>query len=410
MIIQLIELCFFVCILYIFNGIAEAAKRGSSGYFNVKDYGARADGRTDDSKAFMAAWKAACSSTGAARLLIPKATYLLGPVQFHGPCKNVPSITMNVQGYIKAADLNKFRPSEEWVQFGWIDRLTLSGGGTFDGQGAKAWPYNKCPTSRTCRLLPTSLKFVQMRNTLVKGITSLNSKHFHYGLVDCTNFRATGFKIIAPDESPNTDGIHIERSTGITIDSAKIGTGDDCISVGHGSKDLFIRGVTCGPGHGISVGSLGRYHREIDVSGLVVADCTFVGTENGVRIKTWSNPPGSSSANNMTFRNIVMNNVRNPIIIDQTYCPYRKCASASSTPVKLRDISFQNIRGTSATRTAVTLHCSKNSPCKNVKLQNIHLDYNGMQSNAAGSSRKAVSSCRNIKAAYRGTQIPPPCR
>ncbi|OMO50508.1 Glycoside hydrolase, family 28 [Corchorus olitorius] len=55
--------------------------------------------------------------------------------------------------------------------------------------------------------------------------------------------------IIAPDESPNTDGIHIGRSSEITIIDSTISTGDDCVSLGGGSQNVTIRRVTCGPGH-----------------------------------------------------------------------------------------------------------------------------------------------------------------
>ena len=79
-----------------------------------------------------------------------------------------------------------------------------------------------------------------------------------------------------------------------------------------------------------SVGSLGRYENEGDVSGLVVRDCAISGTMNGIRIKTWANSPGSSAATNMTFENIVMKNVTNPIIIDQSYCPFSSCISTVS--------------------------------------------------------------------------------
>uniref|UniRef100_A0A2N9GEK3 galactinol--sucrose galactosyltransferase n=1 Tax=Fagus sylvatica TaxID=28930 RepID=A0A2N9GEK3_FAGSY len=59
-------------------------------------------------------------------------------------------------GYLKATtDLSKYGFSAGWVEFGWVEGLTLTGGGTFDGQGAKAWPYNNCPTDSNCKLLPT---------------------------------------------------------------------------------------------------------------------------------------------------------------------------------------------------------------------------------------------------------------
>ncbi|KAI3892279.1 hypothetical protein MKX03_030681 [Papaver bracteatum] len=375
---------------------------GGSSQFNVKKYGARADGRNDDTQAFTAAWKAACASTAPAEVFIPKGTYLVGPVKFTGPCKASP-IIVNMQGFLKAStDLSRYGSSSDWFEFGWVDGLNLIGGGTFDGQGAASWPFNKCPTNMNCKVLPTNVKFVSLTKTVVKSITSLNSKFFHMVLLDCTDFKASEIHISAPGNSPNTDGIHMERSTGVTIANANIGTGDDCVSIGQGNAHVTITGVTCGPGHGISVGSLGRYQNEGDVNGLLVKGCTLSGTMNGIRIKTWANSPDSSVASNMTFEDIVVNNVANPIIIDQTYCPYASCSSVSPSKVKLSDITFKNIRGTTSSPVAVTLECSKGVPCQNVKLEDVHLD-------PAGGGTVAKSSCLNVQAKYAGTQIPPPC-
>ncbi|WOK94144.1 exopolygalacturonase [Canna indica] len=376
----------------------------SGSTFSVLDYGARADGLHDDSQAFMKAWNAACSSSGAVKLLVPpQRTYLLGPVKFKGPCKNVQSITVHMQGYLRATtDLGTYVNGDDWVEFGWVDHLTLTGGGTFDGQGSVSWPYNKCPQNKICKVLPTSIKFVETTNTAVKSIKSLNSKFFHIALLGCKNFWGNDIRIQAPSNSPNTDGIHIERCSGVNIYSSVIGTGDDCISIGQGNEQLVISGINCGPGHGISIGSLGRYQNEGDVRGLVIKDCTLSGTANGIRIKTWENSPGSSYATNMTFTNIIMKSVANPIIIDQEYCPYISCASKVPSRVRISDIFFRDIRGTSTTPVAVTLKCSRGVPCQNVNLHNVNLRY------AGGAPAKAT--CFNIKASYSGTQIPEPCQ
>ncbi|KAF9676411.1 hypothetical protein SADUNF_Sadunf09G0135700 [Salix dunnii] len=367
----------------------------SSLLFDVKRFGARADGRTDDSKAFTAAWKEACRATGKVKLLIPKGVYLIGPVKFAGPCKNVSSLTVYMKGYLKAtAKLSRYGSGTGWVEFGWLERLTLTGGGTFDGQGAKAWPYNNCTTDSKCKLLPTNVKFVAMNQTVVQGITSLNSKFFHIALVECKNFKGTEIKISAPADSPNTDGIHVERSSNVCISRSLIGTGDDCISIGQGNSQVTITRIRCGPGHGISVGSLGRYENEGDVSGLVVRDCAISGTMNGIRIKTWANSPGSSAATNMTFENIVMNNVTNPIIIDQSYCPFSSCISTEPSKVKLRDIYFKQIRGTSSSAVAVSLECSEGIPCQNIFLENVHLEL-------STGEKQATSSCKNVRARKR---------
>ena len=130
--------------------------------------------------------------------------------------------------------------------------------------------------------------------------------------------------IIAPKDSPNTNGIHISSSSNIQILDSTIATGDDCVSMSPSSKNINIRNVTCGSGHGISVGSLGGGPNEEDVSGLMVTNCTFIVTQNGLRVKTWARSY-TSNVFNLTFEDIIMDNVNNPIIIDQQYCPSRKC-------------------------------------------------------------------------------------
>ena len=69
--------------------------------------------------------------------------------------------------------------------------------------------------------------------------------------------------------------------------------------------------------------------------------------------------------------------------------------------VRISDIFFKNIRGTSSTPVPVILNCSRGVPCHNVQLQNVHLDHPG--------GTQPTSTCRNVKAIYSGTQIPPPC-
>ncbi|KAF5750993.1 hypothetical protein HS088_TW02G00003 [Tripterygium wilfordii] len=371
----------------------------SSLVFNVNNFGAQSNGRTDNSKAFIAAWKEACKATGKVYLVIPKGTYLIGPVRFAGPCRNVSSLTIRLKA---TANLSSYEFNAGWVEFAWLEGLTLTGGGTFDGQGSKAWPHNNCPTNSNCKLLPTNVKFVAMNKTVVRGITSVNSKFFHIALVECKNFKGTKIQISAPGNSPNTDGIHIERSSGIYISQSSIGTGDDCVSIGQGNSQVTISQISCGPGHGISVGSLGRYRNEGDVRGLIVRDCRMSGTMNGIRIKTWADSPGSSAATNMTFENIVMNNVTNPIIIDQAYCPFSSCSSQEPSKVKLSEIYFRKIRGTSSSPVAVSLECSRGIPCQHIYLEDVHLEY-------SSGEKHATSSCKNVKAKYIGTQIPPPC-
>ncbi|KAM4109557.1 hypothetical protein ACB094_03G127600 [Castanea mollissima] len=375
--------------------------------FDVKSYGEQPN--ADITQALTKAWKAACAVAGS-KVVISAGTYKLGVVTLLGPCKG--AIEFNLQGTLQApSDLASFNGKDFWVSFERIDSLTVSGGGVFDGKGQTACPnteygHNFCAMTLTCATVCNGEKVVNIRfdfltNSIVRDIQSKDSKFFHINVMGCKNLQIQDVTITAPGDSPNTDGIHIGRSSKITISNAKIGTGDDCISIGDGAQDVTANQVTCGPGHGISVGSLGRYQNEQPVSGIRVIGGTLSSTQNGVRIKTWpSSPPGSAS--DMHFENIIMNNVANPILIDQGYCPNNQCSNKSPSKVKLSNVSFKNIRGTSSTKEAVKLICSKSVPCQQVAVADIDLVYKG----AGGST---TSTCVNVKPTVSGKQNPPAC-
>ena len=98
--------------------------------------------------------------------------------------------------------------------------------------------------------------------------------------------------------------------------------GDDCISIENGTHNLHVSKVVCGPGHGISIGSLGDDGSRAEVSGITIDSVQLHGTTNGARIKTYQG--GSGYARDIAFQNMVMSGVRNPIIIDQNYCDKAK--------------------------------------------------------------------------------------
>lgn len=74
-----------------------------------------------------------------------------------------------------------------------------------------------------------------------------------------------------------------------------------------------------------SIGSLGKYADEGDVRGVRIKNCSLTGTTNGLRIKAWPERyPGAAS--DVSFSDIIMKDVKNPIIIDQEYdCEPANC-------------------------------------------------------------------------------------
>ncbi|KDO58303.1 hypothetical protein CISIN_1g0424172mg, partial [Citrus sinensis] len=202
-----------------------------------------------------------------------------------------------------------------------------------------------------------SIRFNFLNDSTITGIKSVDSRYFHINILGCYNLKLNDLKITAHADSPNTEGIHIGSSNGSEISHSVIATGDDCVSLGHG----------------ISVGSLGKGINDEEVVGLTVRNCTFTGT------------------------NIVTNNVENPIVIDQLYCPYNKCNIKVPSQVKTSNVRFNNIRGTSANKI----------PCQNIGIGNINWVYNGVNVKVEGP--ETTSLCSNVKPTLFGKQIPATC-
>ncbi|XP_047942809.1 polygalacturonase-like [Salvia hispanica] len=219
-----------------------------------------------------------------------------------------------------------------------------------------------------------SLAFLNSNNTSINGLTSINSQMFHIVIHGCRDIKLQNIKISAPEESPNTDGIHIGLSSGVSVTNSRIATGDDCISMSPGTSNVFVQNVACGPGHGISIGSLGWVLNEAGVENVTVKSCVLSGTQNGVRIKTWARP-SNGFVRNVHYEDHTMVNVMNPIIIDQNYCPSNKNCPNQSSGVKISGVTYKDIHGTSATETGVTLKCSKAEPCTGIKLDKVMLNY-----------------------------------
>ncbi|EMS53068.1 Polygalacturonase [Triticum urartu] len=372
--------------------------------FIVDNYGAHGDGKHDDTQPLAKAWNAACSSSRPAMLLIPEGkTYLLNSVTLSGPCKS--SVVFMVKGTLVAPrSRSAWRDNDtsRWIMIQGVTGLTVSGGGTINGNG-DVWWTNSCKTNKAlpCTKAPTALTFHLCTNLQVENLKLVNSQQIHLSVEDCNAVQLARLSITAPGTSPNTDGIHITRSKDVQVKDCVIKTGDDCISIENGTRNLFVSKVVCGPGHGISVGSLGDDNSRAEVSGITIDSVQLYGTTNGARIKTWQG--GSGYAKGITFQNMIMDNVQNPIIIDQNYCDSAKPCKSRGSAVEVSNVVFKNIRGTTVSKDAIKLSCSNSISCSDIVLENIDLKMEGGKGDTE-------STCQNAKWQESGTVIPQPCQ
>ncbi|KAG7639374.1 Polygalacturonase ADPG2 [Arabidopsis thaliana] len=360
---------------------------------SVSDFGAKGDGKTDDTQAFVNAWKKACSSNGAVNLLVPKGnTYLLKSIQLTGPCNSI--LTVQIFGTLSASQKRSdYKDISKWIMFDGVNSLSVDGGdtGVVDGNG-ETWWQNSCKRNKAkpCTKAPTALTFYNSKSLIVKNLKVRNAQQIQISIEKCSNVQVSNVVVTAPADSPNTDGIHITNTQNIRVSESIIGTGDDCISIESGSQNVQINDITCGPGHGISIGSLGDDNSKAFVSGVTVDGAKLSGTDNGVRIKTYQG--GSGTASNIIFQNIQMDNVKNPIIIDQDYCDKSKCTTEKSA-VQVKNVVYRDISGTSASENAITFNCSKNYPCQGIVLDRVNI-------------KGGKATCTNANVVDKGAVLP----
>ncbi|KAK9272111.1 hypothetical protein L1049_002480 [Liquidambar formosana] len=357
---------------------------GNPATFNVLNFGAKGDGHTDDTKAFQAAWAAACK-VGASTMVVPSGSvFLVKPISFSGPnCES--NIVFQLDGKIIAPTSSQAWGSGllQWLEFTKLTGITVRGKGIIDGQGSVWWNDSPTdnPTDESELDAPTTkdssnsswndlaLRFYGSSNVIVSGITIQNTPQTHLKFDDCRSVQVFDMIISSPSNSPNTDGIHLQNSQDVAIHSSNLACGDDCVSIQTGCSNIYIHDVNCGPGHGISIGGLGKDNTKACVSNITVRGVTMHNTLTGVRIKTWQG--GSGSVQGVMFSNIQVSEVETPIMIDQFYCDKSKCQNETSA-VAVSGINYESIRGTYTVK-PVHFACSDSLPCTSVSLSAVEL-------------------------------------
>ena len=84
------------------------------------------------------------------------------------------------------------------------------------------------------------MRFDYITNGVVKDISSIDSKQFHMNVLGCKNLTFENVTISAPEDSFNTDGIHIGRFSGINIIDSNIHTPATIVSPSAMAASKFI--------------------------------------------------------------------------------------------------------------------------------------------------------------------------
>ncbi|CAI7669067.1 unnamed protein product [Penicillium viridicatum] len=218
----------------------------------------------------------------------------------------------------------------------------------------------------------------------VEGITQLNSPCWTNFFVRTNDVSfddvfINAYSTNASALPKNTDGFDSLNVDGLSVTNTRVDIGDDCFSPKPNTTNIFVQNLWCNNTHGVSMGSIGQYSGVEDIiENAWIENVTLLNGQNGVRLKAWAGQDiGFGRINNITYKDVHIENTDAPIVLDQCYFNVNAttCAKYPSS-VNFTNIAFENIYGTSSGKNGKVigdLTCSPNAVCSGIKLSEIDI-------------------------------------
>ncbi|KAL7590462.1 probable polygalacturonase [Lactuca sativa] len=173
------------------------------------------------------------------------------------------------------------------------DVVVTGGNGTIDGQGSLWWKkFHKKQLKNT---RPYLIELMYSKQIQISNLTMIDSPSWFVHPVYSSDIIMQDLTILAPVDSPNTDGINPDSCKNVKIQDVFIVSGDDCVAVKSGwdeygikfgmpTEETIIRRLTCiSPDSAvIALGS----EMSGGIKNLRAEDIRAINSESAVRIKT----------------------------------------------------------------------------------------------------------------------------
>jgi polygalacturonase len=354
---------------------------------DVRQYGAKGDGTSKDTAAIGKAIEACAGSGGT--VLLSGGTFVSGPIQLKS------NMTLDVE---KGATLLGSPDREDYAKTTFArqptvmplvgslnaENITITGGGTIDGNGHVWWEYVRgvkdAGVLGNDHPRPMGLVFDHSKHIRVHDITVQNAGFWQIVPYYADDLEFRNLRILAP-HSPNTDAIDPFSSSNIIIDHVFSSIGDDNIAIKSGainspgpdapSKNITITDCTFENGHGLSIGS------EIagGVQNVHAERIHFKGTDQGIRIK--ANRDRGNDVSNISFKDIDMVDVKTAILVSEYYPKVYPEGEVAAAPIGrltpfFHGITIENVHATGSQVAGVIVGLPE-APVKDIVLRNVDI-------------------------------------
>ncbi len=370
---------------------------------NIKDFGAKGDGITSNTKAIAAAIDAV-SKKGGGTVVIPEGVWLTGPIVLKN---NICIDTKKGALVIFSKNRDEYPLVKTWYEGleSWramapifadkAENIAIIGEGIFDGSGEVWRPVKKFqmtdaewkaiiasggtitsdgktwhPDSSALQgsihntprgemdlqiakrtktfLRPVMLNLISCKKILIEGITIQNTPSWGLHPVLCDQIIFNNVKVYNEDWVVNGDALDLESCKNALVTNCLFDAGDDGICIKSGrDKEGRKRGV---PTENVIISNCivysghGGFVIGSEMSGgarnIKVSHCTFMGTDNGLRFKSTRGRGGL--VENIYISDINMINIQQDAILFDLYY-FVKERSSVVPPVDETTPQFRNI-------------------------------------------------------------------
>lgn len=386
----------------------SSPSKSSDHVVNVLDFGAVGDGRTLCTTGIQAAIDA-CGAAGGGKVFVPPGRYRIGPIFLKSNLEfeilagatlvGSPNFSdyPTIHGWWEGLERTVYASLITGID---LENVAITGQGTLDGSGAvwlEAWgktqelreklglkgrePENP-PGSPLPWPRPRMINLYRSRKVLIRGLTIHDSPSWTVHPVLCDDVYIHGLTILNPPHSWNTDGIDPESCRNVRISDCYISTGDDCIMLKSGYKQIpgkpflpteNVAVTNCtfnAGGCGVGIGS----ETAGGVRNVAISNCICDGTTCGLYFRTARGR--GNVVENVSAVNVVMRNLEETGIVVSMF--YEDEDRNNAHTVDVRTPLFRNFHCSDllldGAKAAVVIEGLPESPIQRLSLENVFVN------------------------------------
>ncbi|XP_030532904.2 probable polygalacturonase [Rhodamnia argentea] len=362
---------------------------------SLVDFGGVGDGKTSNTEAFRRAVAnlSGYAGDGGAQLVVPAGKWLTGSF----------NLTSHFTLYLeKDATLLASQDESEWPHLAILpsygrgrdapggrysslifgtnltDVVITGNNGTINGQGAYWWDKFKKDELNLTR--PYLIEIMFSDRVQISNLTLLDSPSWFIHPVYSSNILVQGLTILAPIDSPNTDGVDPDSCTNVRIEDCYIVSGDDCIAIKSGwdeygikfgmpTRHVIIRRLTCISPDSATI-ALGS-EMSGGIQDVRAEDIMAINTQSGVRIKT---APGRGAyVKDIFAKGMTMKTMKYVFWMTGAYNSHPDPGYDPKALPVIQGINYRDIMASNVTYSA-RLEGIKGDPFTGICISNVHIE------------------------------------